>query len=652
MRRIHLLALTLVLSGCTDDPFGGSARFVPTGRIGQALTETWNASATAFVVPVGEDPGETGQALVRGDDGRSFSGFLPADPGEYRLELVFRGQPPGATEPVFIGRWTSDILTVVAGQAATVRFSSPIDTIGRPEDGGDTDGDGLGLVDEYLWGANPALSDADGDGVVDGLDCSPGLATDSTTIAANGSIEDCDGDGIRRPDLPYGGIAGADCNDRDASINPGATDSCEDTVDQDCNPSTCPSEDQSPPTLDGLTPADGATVGCHASLLATVNDPGNVVSVRLEATALFPGSRSYDLYGTREAGTSQWALGPFNQLGQSSGDGLLDGPQMVTLVAVDGAGNELRAPLSFDFDFAVPPAPSFSPAQIGEASAPVSVELSATGYTLELFAAPRSQDQAYYLVDQATRIAGPSDDLLSTSVDPTGFADGQYLIYPVVSSGSGNRLQPNAVAAPVPTTAGPLEVSSDFGCARGASYPTLPVRVMTVDSSGVSSDTTWRPLLQAALDAAAAQNPNLQLGSLTGYGVDAEGRVNFGDATSYVKNWTFGFKDFGTGETFSVAWRTPLLTNANPVTRVDDGSLTIDDVPFANPATLPDSGTVLAAFAAQSSCVAPTGDEYDNIIYQVWDGEDRVLVPSSSGSGTWGASIDASGNLTEIFDCN
>src|SRR5688500_735015 len=203
-------AVVFALMGACMDR-GAPATFRAPGILKQALASISELEATTQLVPEGAPPLDP-IPLARGEDGVSFTGFIAAAPGTYTLEIAFTGTFGGTSERRFFGRWTSDAFTVTEGDAVSPVFSRPLDTIGRPEDGGDVDADDLGLLDELLWSADPTKSDSDGDGVRDGNDCDPTDADETYPIS--GSIEDCDGDGALRMDIPYK-PGGTDCDDRD-----------------------------------------------------------------------------------------------------------------------------------------------------------------------------------------------------------------------------------------------------------------------------------------------------------------------------------------------------------------------------------------------------------------------------------------------------
>ena len=130
--------------------------------------------------------------------------------------------------------------------AAEVPIEDPQSSLVCP---GDTDEDGDG------YSANQGDCDDDDASIHPG-------ATDS---CGDGIDQDCSGEDCPSPETPApidndgdGYTAGSDCNDNDASIHPGATDTCGDGIDQDCNGGDCPPPEPPEPIDDD---GDGYTAG-------------------------------------------------------------------------------------------------------------------------------------------------------------------------------------------------------------------------------------------------------------------------------------------------------------------------------------------------------------------------------------------------------
>jgi hypothetical protein len=89
---------------------------------------------------------------------------------------------------------------------------------------GDTDSDGLTNTQELTYSTDPGRADTDGGGLNDGAEVSAGK--NPLNAADDGADSDSDG---------Y--TSGADCNDSDPAVNPGAKELCN-AVDDDCDGST------------------------------------------------------------------------------------------------------------------------------------------------------------------------------------------------------------------------------------------------------------------------------------------------------------------------------------------------------------------------------------------------------------------------------
>src|SRR5688572_4160763 len=124
------LVLTIFVSqvlSCTREvELNASFDFAMPDQIKRALTMITDVRANAELVPRGGTPAAP-IALERGDDGVSFSGFIPAEPGDYTLELSFNGIYAPSTHRVFLGRLVSDAFTVSAGNTVSASYSSPLD---------------------------------------------------------------------------------------------------------------------------------------------------------------------------------------------------------------------------------------------------------------------------------------------------------------------------------------------------------------------------------------------------------------------------------------------------------------------------------------------------------------------------------------------
>lgn len=636
--RVCAFVSLVLLAACT--PERTTTTMTAPGRITQALSSLSDLEATAHLTPRGGAPGE-GVALKRGDDGVTFSGFVDATPGDYALHVVFTGIPQGGTARVFLGRWISNAFTVSAGASATPEFTRPLDTIGLPQDGGDEDGDGLGLLDELLWGADPTSSDSDDDGVLDGQDCTPNAASDTFVIVASGSHEDCDADGAIRADLPYG-TPGGDCDDRDPATFPGAVDVCTDTIDRDCNPATCPSEDAEGPEITNLTPADGATLGCHATIAADVADASQVsnVQVVLKDATLSGDAR---LFATKRG--DRWTAPPLNQA--AALEGLDAGPTDVEITAVDGELNETTSTARYTLSFDVPTIDSFAPAQLTDAVRTVTIGASAANgiASIVLYAAPRNA-QGTYSVGGAVELGRKTQSPATFEVDLTTLPDGRYVLYATVEDTLANRLQPNVVVSPSPGASG-LRILADYRCLPTPTGYDIPARLFTIGGVDTHVPTRVRDRLDEAIAVAAQADPNAALVSIFTLGVDDAGRVRLDRADSFSVRLQYMFYNAGTDTAMTVSWYSAVWTTDNPVVDLDAGNV-VAETPIADPAALVDSDIPVAASAADG-CNALTGDDDDSLQYSN-DGTRDVVYVFPAGGGVWAGT--ATDPPTEITGCN
>ena len=618
------------LGACRPAPEGALSVPAP-GRVRQALSVGVIAdlSAVAYAVPAGAGPtGPTGpngapHSLQRGDDGASFSGFVPLSAGDYTLEVVFFGVAGG--ERVFVGRWGSDAFTVVTGQVASTAFRRPLDTIGRPEDRGDEDGDGLGLLDELVWGADPSNADSDGDQLADGEDCDPADGARAFAVLPGGSLEDCDADGVRRPDAPYPGRAGDDCDDRDPAVHPGATDPC-----RDCNPATCP---PSGPTFVSVTPPDGERIGCHALVRATITDDEGVVSV----TVLMPddplptGQRIVSM--SRVEG-DVFESAPFNAI--ASGFGLIPGPQSIVVRATDASGNTTEHRQTVHFAFDVPVVTRMVPDTLGWIRSPVTVELSATASagiaSVKLYAAARAS--ALSFDHRSASLLGQSAGAeASIDIDPSAFESGDHLIYPVVEDAIGNALVPFSSISPI-ARMGDNQAQANYMCLGNDVLHWLPARIVTVGETPFRP-TRMRERLEEAIRLAAAEDPAARLVTIIGNGLSADGTAGLDEAASYSHRWVYGFFNAASRVRLTVSWLTSAHNRSIPWVDPSAGNISAED-PIADPARLADSDVVAAAFATDPACAPLVGDGGDQMVYTFAGGRDVVWI-SAAGGGYWRA---------------
>ncbi|MBI1947623.1 MAG: hypothetical protein HYS27_18175 [Deltaproteobacteria bacterium] len=623
-------ALLLALS-CHEAPDLGVAA---PALVRQALDVVAELGASAVLVPRG------GSALAavelsRGDDGVTFTGFLQASPGEYTLEIVFTGVvAAGGGGRVFLGRLTSDLFTVAQGQAAEPSFSQPIDTVGRPGDGGDDDGDGLGLLLELILGADPADGDSDSDGVDDGVDCSPADAIVAVAIAEGGSLSDCDGDGFDAA-VPLIGEPGDDCNDQDAATNPGADDDCGNVADSDCNPSTCPVDDADGPTVALVTPAAGVAVGCQGEIVIAASDPSDVASV----SATLPdrpitGGFQRTLFFT-DNGDGTWSSNGLN----TTGPGLVSGSERVVIQAADERGNSSSTESSLDVALAYPAVTWNAPASIG--ADPLSITVTPQGTrpleTLEIRSAPLDANGLISMAGSATVATLPVTGG-TAAIDPADLS-GSVAIFPYAVDDVGNVQQPYNQAFPNAGT-----TTADYRC-DDATHE-LPVAVRVAGRGAV----TALAYLQDAIDIMTGVDPTHQLVKIIGFGLQADGTVDL-SSSDYI--WVgFYFNDATDNSGKSVIYYSSApgyASMAFPTIDEDDGSIFQVNA-LGDPTSLIDSDVVVDAYACGGT--GPTGQGTDDMIMYIrndGDAFDSIYLSTSDGW-TWGVHAD---NLaTPTFGCS
>ncbi|MBN2359048.1 MAG: hypothetical protein JXR83_06315 [Deltaproteobacteria bacterium] len=598
----------------------------PPPRIMAALPQLTDLQATAYLAPKDRAP-LAGVALERGSDGESFAGFVAAEPGSYRLDVVFSGVFQGAR--LFIGRWRSDAFTIAAGDVVTPTFSQPLDTIGDPADRGDDDGDGLGNVDEILYGTHLDSGDSDGDGVADGADCDPADPASSYAIAESGSIEDCDGDGYLRPGLPLPTSSGAqiDCNDRDPTVNPAQQN--------------CPADDQ-PPAISVLEPTPGQTLGCQRRIRARIEDASGIAGAHAEVT---------DLSGARARLTMRLASGSEyrTDLFYEVNGWIRPGAQTISVCATDSVGNTGCSDVAMNFAFRMPSA-SVLPQSVGNQSNPFDLTVAAAvaGGSIAAIALKRFDWQSGDDDVERSREIAVGDVAASSAVfhiDPGSLAQGIYLFYPVVTDDVGNQLGPDDTFA-VDVAGDELVTAQEFAvCEFYDVDPLVPVRRLVV---GPTAPTLMRAHLDEAIALAAGRDAGAALVEILGWGIQPDGGIALyqlspeGDG----KLWRYTFFNFTDDRQIEITWHSAADATGNPEVAVtEDSPWGYTFHPFAAaPATLVDSDAAAAAYAASAGCPAITGHESDRILYesnQPFTADDVVHIEASGSAFYWQATAVA-----------
>lgn len=620
----------LAATGCARD--GGLGVRAP-GLVQQALDVVTDLGATATLVPR-NGTALSPVALSRGEDGVTFTGFVDATPGEYTLEVAFDGVVAGGDGArVFLGRLTSDLFTVAQGQSVEPVFSTPLDPVGRPGDGGDDDGDGLGLLLELLLGTDVAASDSDNDGVADGEDCSPADPTNTTVIAAAGSLADCDADGFDAA-VPLLGAPGDDCDDTDASVNPGVDDDCSTLKDSDCNPATCPVDDAEGPVVALVAPAAGASVGCQGEIVVAASDPSDVqsVSARLPDRPLAGGSPRMLWFTDNGDGT--WTSTGLN-LG---GGGLVDGNERMIIEAADGRGNNSSTESSLSIALAFPEVTWNAPPSLG--ADPVSITITPQGsrplVTLELRSAPL--DGSGLLDRDAMAVVATLPTTGGTVVVDPATLTGSLALFPFAVDDVGNTLRPYDQALP---NAG--STMADYYC-DGVVH-NMPVTVRVAGRGRV----TALHYLQDALGLMAATDATQDLVKVIGFGLQSDGTIDLGSSDYIFLGYYFNDPGGGNGKSVIYYSSAPgYAAQPFPALNEDDGSLSGGNA--MDSSDLIDSDTVVDTYSCGGAGPAGQGTD-DFIMYIRNDGDafDSLYLYNSDGW-TWGVHAD---NLSvPTFGCS
>lgn len=585
------------------------------------------------------------QDLSRADDGVSFSGFIPAAPGEYSLDIVFFGQGGPLLEKHFLGRLRSDGLTVSQGHHSQAQFSQALDALGDAEDGGDSDGDGLATLDELLIGSALDDADSDDDNVDDGLDCDPNDPGRSYTILPGGDHRDCDGDGYQRVDVSFG-PRGEDCDDKDPSVNPSAVDDCGDSIDQDCNPSTCASDssDRSPPVIHNVWPVADSEIGCHQRFAAEVSDDSNVANVTLSLPNCAGIASPLYFAPDPAAGANHYLSPVLNQLAGSTG---LDGPgcDLFEFDASDANLNYSTLRRVFVLAFSVPQVLSMTPAQIAEDSRQFQVDIEASAdfgvQRVELWLA--AKNGANFDLANAEQLGLVESNAAQFAVDLQDYSDGEYLLYPVVWDQRDNALQPSSGDL----NAGHL--TGDHRCLDSMSPGEIPARVVLLGETG-QGPTKMRAHLDQAISLAQGVDSAAVLVAIKGMGLQADGNIDLSDSLSYSKRWEYSFYNAAippSGRWLTVTWLSAAYLNDNPVITENAGNV-IETVPLTQIPALIDSDRAAAAFTADG-CVPLGGYDSDFISYtQDQDSAQPVILISTADSSYKAAAIEP---VTLIYGC-
>lgn len=641
-------ALAFLAAGCVAGPPGMQLRAPE--RIVQSLAVVDDIEATATLVLEGQGPAAT-VALARGADGVTFSGFIDASAGNYVLEIVFTGVPQTGDAAIdsrrhFLGRLTSDSFTVVDGASTTPTFSNRVDTIGRADDGGDEDEDGLGFLDELLLNLDTTAPDTDEDGVLDGADCDPGDQDSQFVILDGGNFEDCDGDGFRAVDAPLGD-PGDDCNDEDAAISPAAIDDCITIVDEDCSQVTCPVSDEVQPDIDLISPEDGAVIGCNAELVLDASDLSGIAAVSAaddNGRSVIFVADEVDADGDGEAddpppGEPQ----RFRAITGFGGAFVSDGPLDVTYTAVDGNNNTRRLEASYQVLRSFP-AVELSGAAVLIDGAPVELTVTPTGERplsrLELRAAPR---------DPVEGLPDPIDitaEFVVATLDPAGgtvtldpdVLVGELAIYPVAVDDVGNVAAPSRAAARYD---GEFDaINTDWACDGTERF--IPAVLRRTDIQGA---VTMRTNLDEAIAIALGFDATAYLSGIVLFGVGPDGTVDLtrNDGLYAVRYVFMTPAEAANGidaEFVAVTWASADSAATNP--QIDPtGSFEVEEI--VNVDLLLDSPEIVAGFRCPGGA-GPQGTENDVLFYRhdtdIFADKDIFDLDNADGVGWFSDAID------------
>ena len=164
-------------------------------------------------------------------------------------------------EGVYECEWSDNDFDGVTPNEGDCDDYNPLALPGMTEECNGFDDDCNGLIDESdpSRAANPCGEmDSDGDGILSGADCNDADITifpGALDVPYDGIDQDCDGDDVTDADGDgFDAIVagGTDCDDVDPDINPGATEILGNLEDDDCNAAT--------PDIVGDVDGDGVTV--------------------------------------------------------------------------------------------------------------------------------------------------------------------------------------------------------------------------------------------------------------------------------------------------------------------------------------------------------------------------------------------------------
>ncbi|HEY4223330.1 MAG TPA: putative metal-binding motif-containing protein [Myxococcota bacterium] len=611
-----LVALVALVGACAEQP---TLSLRAPARIEQALSVASDLEATAALAPKGKAV-QAGEKLSRGDDGVTFSGFLAAAPGQYTLEVTFTGVVAASAGVTagrhFLGRITSDSFTVTQGSTATPAFTEAVDTIGAAGDDGDGDSDGLGFLDELLVGTDPNQADTDNDGVNDGQDCKPTDPGDAFVILSGGDFNDCDGDGFNSVTALVG-TPGTDCDDENATINPGVHDDCGNTVDEDCNPQTCPVDDSTGPDVSIIFPADGSTIGCNAPFQVHATDASDVSSVLMTAVGN-PLQSGQDRVVALNDGHDHLTWNAPVGFG-IIGNGVPDGAFPVDITAHDTHGNPSTVHASYTLTSVFPAVTMTGADSLVEGTVAHLTITPVSGrplVSLELHAASFDPSTTFVDFSHESTLASLPVAGGTVDVDPATLADNS-LVFAIAIDDIGNS---NGPLRGNTSFNAQLGLNSSFFCDGNAHYAPAIAK-----PAGVEGPITALAHLQDAIALVHTTHPTAFLTEIFVLGVGSDGKVDLTTTSDFSPRIVY---DFMTPEALTANGCTPgndcnatgpqvnyyaaaFTTLPHPEVEDDGNEVSFDEIEGVN--ALVDSDTL----AAQWSCggLGPRGGDNDELIY-------------------------------------
>jgi hypothetical protein len=365
-----------------------------------------------------------------------------------------------------------------------------------------------------------------------------------------------------------------------------------------------------------LDPPDGATVGCQRKIAASIRDNGSIT----RAEALFvsgstPPAVQATLVMSAVGGTRYETL----DFGDATMTWLNNGRQDFIVRATNNDGRTSTLTGSLTFSLSAPTA-TLTPSSLGPEATPFMVGVQAGAAAgvanIRLLISPRMMDGSVSRAMEQT-VGTASAASANFQVDPSKLANGQYLIYPVVTDQVGNVLEPSDSFSPDTYPHG-LGTDANYLCVfdPGVSVPILSF-IAGPAPPGLTA-AKMRDHLNEALSQAMAHDPAAVLVGIRGFGPSPDGKVHLEDPTADGKWWRYEFFNFTANRDIQVTWYSAYYSMQNPEVVVTENSpFGFSFHPFANPpSALVDSDVAATAYTASMGCPALTGNMNDDIRYE------------------------------------